>query len=224
MKIKMKGGDNESISNFAIIIIFFIFFGFCITFIILIATQKSSIVPLQIIYPITGEKTITITAEKSKNTSSELNPYNTFPPCFDLSVDAKKVFQILKATKMDVKYIQLLDVYSLTLCQLQDFQTSCTSENTLKQINQRLSTLDSWKADVNNAKAISIVNSVTHITKPSLKTSQFLFKVCDICEKNINAIQQDNTFNTATKTQILGFNSEFYRTIFDNINKLCTNI
>lgn len=216
----MKGGYNESISNFAIIVIFFIFFGFCITFIILIATQKSSIVPLQIIYPTTGEKTITIT----KTTTSEINAYDTFPPCFSLSVDARKVFQILKAINMDVKYIQLLNAYSLILCQLQDFQTSCTTQNTLNQINQRIATLDSWNANPNNANAISIVNSITHITNLSSKTSQFLFKACDICEKNINTIQQDNTFNTSTKTQLIGFNSEFYRTIFDKINQLCPTI
>jgi hypothetical protein len=203
MKNNIKGG-NSGISTIMIILIF-IFFIFCIIFIVFI---------------------VFISIQKSPNIDpNNLNALANLPfqECFDLSTDAKNVFRILKAINMDVKYIQLLNAYSLILCQLKDFKTSC-EKDTINQINKRLSTLDSWGADSNNANAISIVKSITHITDPSSKRSQFLFKICMICEKNIKLIQQDNTFNTPTKNELVGFNSQFYRIIFDQINKLCVNI
>lgn len=203
----MKGGN--SISNFAVIIILFIFFGFCITFIILVVTK-----------PIKVSLIIEEKPAENKVKAEEVSSYSTLPPCFNLSTDAQHVFQILKSTKMDVKYIQLLKAYSLTLCQLQDFQTSCS----VNSIKSRLSTLDSWGAVSDNSFAVSTVNSITRIQNAKSNTSQFLYKICDICEKNINAIKQDSNFSKLNITQIIGFNSEFYRSIFDKINKLCPNI
>lgn len=138
-----------------------------------------------------------------------------FPPCFELSSDAKHVYAIFKSRGYDKKYSKLLDTYSLALCQQKDFKRNCDT-NTL---DQRLSTLSSWNANQFNKDAIAIVNSVTKVTNN--KIGQFLVQITDICEKQVRDLSDDNNVMREDKTQIIGFNSQFYRNHFDAINKSC---
>lgn len=139
----------------------------------------------------------------------------SFPPCFELSSDAKHVYGILKGANIDTTYSRLLDVYSLSLCQLKDFKKSCDS----KTMDQRIITLNDWNANPNNKSVIDIVNSVTKVTNN--KYGQFLIQVCDICETQMNIINNDKNITPLIQTQIAGYNSEFYRTIFNEINSKC---
>lgn len=200
-KLKSGGGDG---SLYMIYILVGILLVFGITFILLILFQKS---PNKIIVP------------KTSNQEAS-NKFTGFPPCYDLSLDAKHVFQLLKSINMDTKYSQLLNVYSLALCQLEDYRKKCD----VSVIDGRLSTLNSLGASSYNVTSNNIVKSITRIKDDTKKVSEFLFKVCDICEKNINKINQDNDVLRPIKIQLTGFNSEFYRTIFDQINNLCPNI
>lgn len=197
---KLKGGNND-ISLYIIYILVGILLAFGITFIILILFQKS---PNKIIIPQTTNIEVS-------------NKFIGFPQCYDLSTSAKKVFQLLKGTDMDSKYAQLLNVYSLALCQLQDYTNNCDTS----KIDERLKILNSWGASSYNVTSNNIVKSMTHIIDETTKTNEFLFKVCDICEKNIALINMDDNVLRPNKLQIIGFNSEFYRSIFDKINYLC---
>jgi hypothetical protein len=140
---------------------------------------------------------------------------NTFPKCFDESYDAKKVFSLLISLNLHKKYSKLLEAYSMALCQVMDFLTSCDTVT----MKQRIDTLTSWGANFNNNTAYNIVRSITHITSPL--NDKFLTQVCDICEKQVALISQDSDVPQNIKTQIIGLNSEFYRTIFDKVNSLC---
>ncbi len=136
-----------------------------------------------------------------------------FPDCFDISTDARNVYKVLKSKGLHVKYGRLLDAYSIALCQ----QKNSCSKDTL---DKRIVTLDNWGANQNNKNAISIVNSITELKDN--KTAIFLIKVCDLCEKEIQAINNDNNILRPDKVQLVGFNSQFYRVHFDQINKTCS--
>jgi hypothetical protein len=116
---------------------------------------------------------------------------------------------------MEKKYARLLDAYSLALCQQKDFKSSCSMDS----LTQRIATLNSWDANMYNKNASDIVNALTKIENN--KKAQFLVQVCDICEKQLLAITNDENIHRQYKTQLKGLNSQFYRNHFDTINRAC---
>lgn len=137
--------------------------------------------------------------------------------CFKISVDAQNVFKILKSYNIDSKYSLLLNSYSLALCLLIDFQVnSCVNTQSLEK---RIEILNNWKANPKNNEAIAIVDAIIQIKNQ--RVNLFLIMICDICENQINLIKNDNTLLKYDKEQLIGYNSEFYRDIFDKINSYC---
>lgn len=150
-------------------------------------------------------------------TTSNIQPNDRlvldFPECFDISPDAKNVYKILKSKGMHVKYGRLLDAYSIALCQQKH---ACSND----ALNKRLISLDNWGANHRNEAVSDIVNSITKLKNN--KIGIFLLKVCDLCEKQIKEISNDNNILRPDKIQILGFNSQFYRVHFEKINSICS--
>lgn len=199
MNNKSKGAINKKYIIYILILVFIISIIFIILLIRKINKKKDVKQPIIIQEVYVPIKTLNI----------------SFPQCFELSSDAKQVYGILKGSNLDITYSRLLDAYSLSLCQLKDFKNNCDT----KTMDQRITTLNNWNANQYNKDAINIVNSVTKITNN--KYGQFLVQVCDICENQINNINNNINITPLIKTQIIGYNSEFYRTIFDQINTIC---
>lgn len=183
-------------------------FVFIVVFLLIVAGVVLIILSiLQPSYKINDKKTTT------QQITPDLNL--AFPPCYEISPDAKYVFALLKSVNMDTQYSKLLDAYSLALCQQKD---KCNSNG----LDSRIATLDSWEANMYNKDAVAIVNSLTKIN--TNKMAQFLVQICDICEKQILNIQNDPNIYRTIKTQLVGYNSQFYRNHFDTINRACDNI
>ena len=199
----MKGGN--SLGNITIGVVIAVVFILGTSLLIYVSLQRTN-KPSQ---PYSSANTIV-----SRPESDPLNL--SFPECFDISSDAKHVYTILKSANNHKKYARLLDAYTLALCQQRDFKNSCAMES----LNQRLATLDSWGANQYNKDAINLVNSVTKVTNN--KIGQFLVEICDVCEKQMRDISDDVNVLRQDKTQIIGFNSQFYRNHFDSINKNCS--
>lgn len=198
-----------SISTIAIITLILIVLICGIILLVVVSLQKtSSSVPVK--------TNINTSSLGAKPISANL--ILDFPQCFDISTDAKNVYKIMKNSNLDKKYSKLLDAYSLALCQQKDFKNACD----VKTLDQRIITLNSWNANQYNNDAAAIVNSVTKIKNNKL--GQFLVQVCDICEKQTNAINSDDNVMRDDKIQITGFNSQFYRNHFDTINKSCPDV
>jgi len=140
------------------------------------------------------------------------------PSCFEDSRDALGVFTLLRTVRAVQKYSRLFDAYSMVLCQMRDYKTSCSPE-VEASLDSKMSTLTSWGADMNDSYAKQIVQAVTTIT--NLKHGQFLTQVCDICEKQLAIMADDQDIPKDVKLQIIGWNSEFYRSIFDQMNTAC---
>lgn len=190
--------------------------GIIIVWLCLVILIVSGVVLIVIV---TLQPSVYVAKTSSANTivtKPDTQPLNlSFPHCFEISADAKQMFAILKGTNMEKKYAKLLDVYSIALCQQLDSQRTCVS----KQLESRIATLNSWDANIHNKNAVSIVNSITK-NKGNM-ISQFLVQVCDICEKQIAVIKNDENIHRNVKTQIIGVNSQFYRNHFDVISRLC---
>lgn len=139
-----------------------------------------------------------------------------FPPCYDLSPEVKKIFSILKGYNLEKKYMQLLDVYSMVLCQETQIRAKACSDSF---INDRLADLNTLGGDANSQHAIGIVKANTNLQNN--KMGKFLVMATDLIEKQMKELLNDATISKSDKEQISGFNSLFYRQRYDLMNKRC---
>lgn len=141
---------------------------------------------------------------------------SVFPPCYDQASEVKKIFSILRGYNLEKKYIVLLDVYSMILCQESQVRSKNCSDTF---INDRLADLNTYGANVNDQNAVSIVKSVTNLQ--NTKMGKLLAMATDLIEKQMKEIKSDNAISNSDKEQIAGYNSLFYRQHYDFMNKRC---
>jgi len=139
-----------------------------------------------------------------------------FPPCYEQANEVKKIFSILRGYNLEKKYMTLLDVYSMVLCQESQVRSKNCSDTF---INDRLADLNTYGADVNNQNAVLIVKSTTNLQ--NTKMGKLLVMATDLIEKQMKELQTDNVISKSDKEQISGYNSLFYRQHYDFMNKRC---
>ena len=141
---------------------------------------------------------------------------SNFPPCYEQSGEVRKVYAILKANNLEKKYMQLLDVYSILLCQYTQTESRPCSES---YINDRLADLNAFGGDANNQRAQGIVKSITQLSNN--KVGKMLVMATDLIERQIESLKKEKDITTSDIEQIVGLNSMFYRQRYDLINKHC---
>jgi hypothetical protein len=139
-----------------------------------------------------------------------------FPPCYDQSSEVKKIFSILKGYNLEKKYMTLLDVYSIILCQENQVKSKNCSDTF---INDRLADINTYGGNANSQNASLIVKSTTNLQ--NTKMGKLLVMATDLIEKQMKELQADNVISKSDKEQISGYNSLFYRQHFDLMNKRC---
>jgi hypothetical protein len=141
---------------------------------------------------------------------------NNFPPCYDLSAEARKMYTILNSYNLEKKYMMLLDVYSILLCQNTQIRARACSDTFL---NDRLADLNTYGGNANDQNAVNIVKSVTNLQNN--KMGKLLVMATNLIEKQMSEIQKDNAISASDKQQMTGHNSLFYRNVYDFMNKRC---
>lgn len=80
--------------------------------------------------------------ENSRNN----NNYKNYPPCFNLSTEAQKIYDILASKKMIEKHKILFEVYSMLFCQIKYLRMkNCSNTMLLDRIND----LEKLSGDIN---------------------------------------------------------------------------
>ena len=139
-----------------------------------------------------------------------------FAPCVDAASELKKLHTLLKGYNLEKKYMMLLDVYSMLMCQEAQVRSRQCSDTF---INDRLADLNTYGANPNDQNAVQIVKSVTNLQNN--KMGKLLVMATNLIEKEMKDIQADNQISKADKEQISGYNSLFYRQHYDFMNKRC---
>lgn len=139
-----------------------------------------------------------------------------FAPCVDAAPELKKIHTLLKGYNLEKKYMMLLDVYSMLMCQEAQVRSRVCSDTF---INDRLADLNTYGANPNDQNAVQIVKSATNLQNN--KMGKLLVMATNLIEKEMKYIQSDNQISKADKEQISGFNSLFYRQHYDFMNKRC---
>jgi len=132
---------------------------------------------------ITYSKTKLGWIENSRNNRN----YKTYPPCFNLSIPAQKLFDILASNNLVVKHKVLLEVYSMILCQVNYLQSKLCPQTML--IN-RLEDLDLFGAlrYTNHYQNLTNYVSKKILYSTSPMTLEFLNKALYLIDKEINQI------------------------------------
>lgn len=143
-------------------------------------------------------------------------PTSFFPPCVEWSAEVKKIFTILKNYNLEKKYMQLLDTYSMVLCQEAQVKSRNCSDTF---INDRIADLNTYGGNPNDSNAINIVKSVTALN--NTKMGKLLVMATNIIETQMAQVRNDPLISKTDKEQMDGYNSLFYRQHYDFMNKRC---
>lgn len=139
-----------------------------------------------------------------------------FAPCIDSASELKKIHSLLKGYNLEKKYMMLLDIYSMLMCQESQIRSRQCSDTF---INDRLADLNTYGANPNDQYAVQIVKSVTNLQNN--KMGKLLVMATNLIEKQMKEIQSDNQISKSDKEQVSGYNSLFYRQHYDFMNKRC---
>ena len=142
--------------------------------------------------------------------SKNLN-MTTFPPCYEISPTARQVYMILAARKGLQRYNSLINAYSIFLC----VQSNCNKGNMSKGLHE----LKKLGGDIEHINTKPLMNAIVRANDDMTKT--FIYYMCNICEANVTNIAKDNIFDIASKLQLKGLISQFYRTHFDPFVSTC---
>ena len=104
----------------------------------------------------------------------------------------------------------------MLLCQNTQIRARACSDTF---INDRMADLNTYGANANDENAVNIVKAVTNLQNN--KMGKMLVMATSLIEKQMAEIKADNAISASDKQQIEGYNSQFYRNIYDFMNKRC---
>jgi hypothetical protein len=148
----------------------------------------------------------------SHTTSSSSSSSSLIPDCFSsTTVSANYLYQILARYKLEIKYNQLAAAYSLILC---------ASDN-CDRIPTLLDKAILVGGSPNSADAKNMVRYYTRLTNNDTKKARFLTACMDLIKNNMALLINDSTITEQDRSAAKGFNYEFCRKYFDEINRNC---
>lgn len=145
------------------------------------------------------------------NTTTASRPL--IPDCFSpTTVSANLLYQILVRNKLEVKYGQLATAYSLILC----------ANDNCQRIPDLLNKAILAGGSPNSAEAKNMVTFYTKITSNNdSKKVRFLIVCMDLIKNNMALLINDAMITEQDRSAAKGFNYEFCRKYFNEINQKC---
>ncbi len=121
--------------------------------------------------------------ENSRNNRN----YKKYPPCFNLSLPAQEIFNILEANELIIKHKVLFEVYSMILCQVTYLKSKLCPQTMLLD---RIKDLDAFGAPrySNYIENLKKYVSKSQIDKASPISLEFLNKSLYLIDHQINQI------------------------------------
>ena len=121
--------------------------------------------------------------ENSRNN----NNYKNYPPCFNLSTEAQKIYDILVSKNLIEKHKILFEVYSILFCQIKYLKIKkCSNTMLLDRINDLNNLIGN--ISINNTKKLLNYISQSNIENINNLTLNFLNKILFLLTKEIEKI------------------------------------
>jgi hypothetical protein len=119
--------------------------------------------------------------ENSRNN----NNYKNYPPCFNLSTEAQKIYDILASKNMIEKHKILFEVYSMLFCQIKYLRMkNCSNTMLLDRIND----LEKLSGDINISNYKNILKYISQLNNKNNLTLKFLELCAFLISKEIDKI------------------------------------
>lgn len=192
--------------------------------VVIITLFSFAILGLIIGFVIFSPEKVTVAAKTSTTiTQISSSPYwlensrgyanvDNWPPCYDLSPAAKKLFSLMVANGSADRYKQLFDVMSMMMCQQTELIKSDCSRLTI-----RLNQLLNLGADTKNNRATLTAAAYTQLLNND--NSNFIIAAISLIENHMDNVGQDSSISKVDKEAIRGFVYVFYQTHLETINK-----
>jgi hypothetical protein len=139
-----------------------------------------------------------------------------YPPCYEICGATRNIYDILEKNKLLEKYHEMLDKYSIVLCQ-EVFLKEKKCNNTM--FEERYNNIKKNKniPDVIQKKVKNII-----VDKPKDKRMiKFLENITDVLEKNIKILKKDNNLSEKEKKKIIKMNDVFYQVHYNELSSRC---
>jgi len=144
-------------------------------------------------------------------------PYQFYPPCYDICGATRTIQDILTKINKIEKYAQLLDLYSIVLCQEKHNNSSTNRE----MIEQRITDLKNMGALENNM--FGSLNIVNRYNITNRKVSEFLQLVTNLIQIQINRLVTDLDIPFEYKNKIEKLNETFYEVHYPTFENMQLN-
>jgi hypothetical protein len=111
--------------------------------------------------------------------------YKNYPPCFNLSTEAQKIYDILASKNLIEKHKILFEVYSMLFCQIKYLRMkNCSNTMLLDRIND----LVNLGGNINDTKNLYKYINKSNIKNTNYNTLTFLQKSLFLITKELNKI------------------------------------
>jgi hypothetical protein len=147
------------------------------------------------------------TFKYSENKRLNFN-FGKYPPCFSVSSEVQKIFDLLDMANIKDKFQQLFDIYSILLCQKYHAgYKTCSSE----MLAERIKDLEEMLA--NNFNPEKYIDKVSKYVKlNNSKISRLIIISYYLIEKEMKKINDE---------EIISLNRKFYYSTFKELMLLC---
>lgn len=146
-----------------------------------------------------------------------MQDYLIFPPCYDIDVNAKRIFAILSKYNYLQKYHDLLDILSTVLCMEKIQYARCIPLD----IQDRYTQVLGMGGDANDKVAREKAASFIPVNETPI--SKFLVGALHIVDRNMIMLQSDSTISKSDREQVSGNIYSFFATHYPQIYQKCTN-
>jgi hypothetical protein len=144
-----------------------------------------------------------------------MKDYMTFPPCYDIDSNAKKIYAILERNDLIQRYQNILDILSILLCLEKKQADECRPLD----LKDRFTQIIGMGGDTTDKQTREIVAAFIQIDE-SLK-SRFIVGAVNLIEKNMATLLKDRDMTKTDKEQISGYIYSFYAMHLPLIHAKC---
>lgn len=139
-----------------------------------------------------------------------------YPPCYNICGATKKIYDILENKNLLEKYHELLDLYSIVLCQEVYLKKKKCNET---MFDERYNLI---------VKSENIDDSIKKIVSDNIidqpknyKMIDFLNNITNNIEKNIKLIKLEKDLSDKERKEIMKMNNVFYQVHYNELTKNC---
>jgi len=145
--------------------------------------------------------------------------HGKYPPCFNISVGAQEIFNILESNNLILTHKVIFEVMSMILCQYKFIKSKMCVDTMIEDRIRDLDALGYRRYDSTYKNKLKKIVGLNYATA-SQSSLEFLLRSLTLIEYQLNKLESSN-LNKSQLEQILRLVNKFYLKYFPTIVKDC---